>query len=128
MNIADADNPPPHKQPQLEGTYTMLLGRSKAARAKKDPALTMVKTYLESAPESEAVDPMKYWERSSSNTHLATFAKSYLVVLASSAPVERLFSSARHFLRPKRVRMGDDMFEAQLHIRSNSFLQKSGNI
>ena len=50
---------------------------------------------------------------------LAKLAKKYLMIPATSASVERLFSVAGRVYRPDRCRLSDKRFEYLLFIKTN---------
>ena len=53
---------------------------------------------------------------------MSKLAKRYLSVLASSGPVERLFSIAGKIFRPERCRLTDTVFENLMFIKCNSYI------
>lgn len=66
-------------------------------------------------------DPLAFW-RINKDLYPSTIkiVPHFLTVPASSAPVERLFSSAGKVFRPERCRLGDKTFEELMFIKCNS--------
>ena len=68
-------------------------------------------------------NPLSYWR---DNAHrlpgLALLARRFLNVTASSAPVERLFSTAGKIFRPDRARLTDRQFEILMYNKCNDHL------
>ena len=67
--------------------------------------------------------PLSYWR---DNAHrlpgLALLARRFLNVTASSAPVERLFSTAGKMFRPDRARLTDRQFKILMYNKCNDHL------
>ena len=84
-------------------------------------ALQQVEKYVSTGCLDENSDPLLYW---SQNAHqypeLARLSCKYLMIPASSAPVERLFSVAGKIFRPDRCRLSDERFEDLMFLRCNS--------
>ena len=79
--------------------------------------------YLEQPVEDEDVDPLQYWQTNRETfPHLAKMAVHHLTVVASSAPVERLFSIAGKIFKPERALLSDTRFEELMFLRCNSHL------
>ena len=78
-----------------------------------DPIKQEITGYLIS--ECVDIDPLKYWKDNAEKyPRLTCLARTFLVVPATSAPVERLFSIAGKFFRPERCRLSDKTFERLL--------------
>ena len=50
--------------------------------------------------------------------HLAEMAQDYLAIPATSAPVERIFSSAKDLIAPKRCSLNADTIRACMCLKS----------
>lgn len=68
-------------------------------------------------------NPLHFWQ---TNEHrfpqLAKLAQYYLAIPASSAPVERIFSTAGKIFKPERACLADSNFEALMFIKCNDAL------
>ena len=68
-------------------------------------------------------NPLPYWQ---TNEHrfpqLAKLAQYYLAIPASSAPVERIFSTAGKIFTPERACLADSNFKALMFIKCNDAL------
>ena len=69
----------------------------------------------------DGTDPLQYWQENAEKyPTLATLAKYYLAVPATSAAVERLFSVAGKLFRPDRCRRSDSTFQMLMMIKCNA--------
>ena len=84
-----------------------------------------VETYLSQPCLPDDTNPMEFW-KTTCNTHptLAKLAEKYLIVPATSAPVERVFSTAGKIFRPDRCQLSDERFESLMFIKCNKHLLK----
>ena len=86
------------------------------------PASVMVEVnqYLGEAPLSQESDPLAYW-KGHTNIYptLIKLAAKFLIVMASSASVERNLSIAGKVFRPDRCRLTDKNFEMVMMIKCN---------
>ena len=65
-------------------------------------------------------DPLEWWKLHAADfPHVARTAKAVLSIPASSAPVERIFSSTGKIFRPERTRLTEEKFEQLLFIKCN---------
>ena len=82
---------------------------------------TEVKDYLTTPCSTNDTNVLQYWKQKQT-THpcLTKLALQYLVVPASSAPVERLFSIGGKIFRPDRCRLTDQTFERLIFIKNNA--------
>ncbi|CAC5403295.1 unnamed protein product [Mytilus coruscus] len=120
----DTDDSPPQKKSRTDspasGILSFMTPKKKRIRhLSGDPAKLEVNQYLmEPCIEN---NPLGFWE---SNEHnypiLASMAKRFLAIPASSAPVERLFSIAGKIFRPDRCRLSDNTFHKLIMIKCNS--------
>jgi hypothetical protein len=68
-------------------------------------------------------DPLIWWKSHASEfPKLARMAKTALSIPASSAPVERIFSTAGKIFRPERTRLTSEKFETLVFIKCNKGL------
>jgi hypothetical protein len=71
----------------------------------------MINSFVSSIPPGTEIDPLKFWSDNAIHFPiLATLAKKYLSVPASTAAVERMFSIAGHIFSIKRRRLGSQLF------------------
>ncbi|XP_060604296.1 uncharacterized protein LOC132757121 [Ruditapes philippinarum] len=78
-----------------DSIFSFLTPTKRRHRSGADPISLEVKAYLNEDNEHLSVNPIDYWKNSESDYPiLAKMAKHYLAILASSVPVERLFSVA----------------------------------
>ncbi|VDI74004.1 Hypothetical predicted protein [Mytilus galloprovincialis] len=70
-------------------------------------------------------DPLLYWHSNCQRLpRLAKLAVQYLAIPATSAPVERLFSTAGKTFRPERCRLADGTFEKLMMVKCNGKMLK----
>ncbi|XP_067933393.1 zinc finger BED domain-containing protein 4-like [Watersipora subatra] len=81
-----------------------------------------VKEYLAEDLEPELSLPNVYWKNCQAYPNLRHLAELHMPVLASSAPVERLFSQAGQIFRADRSKLTDANFERLMFLRSNKHL------
>ena len=82
-----------------------------------------VKDYFGDTTLDEENDPLQYWKiKESLFPTLATLAKKYLCVPASSPPVERVFSIAGKIFRPDRCSLSDSTFERLMCVKCNKIV------
>ncbi|CAC5368390.1 unnamed protein product [Mytilus coruscus] len=120
----DTDDSSPQKKSRTDspasGILSFMTPKKKRIRhLSGDPAKLEVNQYfMEPCIEN---NPLGFWE---SNEHnypiLASMAKRFLAILASSAPVERLFSIAGKIFCPDRCRLSDNTFHKLIMIKCNS--------
>ena len=68
-------------------------------------------------------DPLAWWKVNEKHfIHVARDARSVLSIRASSAPVERIFSTAGKIFRPERTRLRAEKFESMMFIKCNKHL------
>ena len=68
-------------------------------------------------------DPLAWWKVNEKDfIHVARAARSVLSIPASSAPVERIFSTAGKIFRPERTRLTAEKFESMMFITCNKHL------
>ena len=84
-----------------------------------------VETYLSQPCLPDDTNPMEFW-KTTCNTHptLAKLAEKCLIVPATSAPVERVLSTAGKIFRPDRCQLSDERFETLMFIKCNKHLLK----
>ena len=77
--------------------------------------------YLESCPNvDEKVDPVEFWiENEKTYPSLAPVACDLLIIPASSAPIERVFSTAGQITSGKRNRLNDRNLEREVLLKKN---------
>ncbi|CAG2252649.1 unnamed protein product [Mytilus edulis] len=76
-------------------------------------------------PETISKDPLLYWHSNCQRLpRLAKLAVQYLAIPATSAPVERLFSTAGKTFRPERCRLADGTFEKLMMVKCNGKMLK----
>ena len=77
-------------------------------------------SYLDDSGFEKNVNPLKFWKANQSRyPTLSKIARIYLGVLATSAPVERVFSHARNIMRPDRSRLLPKNFENLVFLKVN---------
>ena len=71
----------------------------------------------------EDTNPLDFWKLNQARfPHLSMLAEHYLSILASSAPVEQLFSIAEKIFRPDRCSMSDETFQKLITIKCNAHI------
>jgi hypothetical protein len=82
-------------------------------RFRNDNGHDELNSYLNSTQEPGAIDILEWWRSHESNyPTLARMARDYLVIPATSAPVERLFSESGNVITSERNRLGSDVIRA----------------
>ena len=98
--------------------------------------LAEIVRYLESCPNvNEKVDPVEFWiENEKTYPSLAPVACDLLIIPASSAPIERVFSTAGQITSGKRNRLNDRNLEREMLLKkkkkytsANECIQCHGN-
>ena len=83
----------------------------------KSLAETEVKDYLSTPCSSHGTNILQYWKKQQSTFPCLTkLALQYLADLASSAPVERLFSIGGKTCRPDHCKLTDQTFEHLINL------------
>ena len=75
--------------------------------------------YLKAQRRPQDDCPLDYWRNETRFPTVKSLAEINLPVLASSAPVQRLFSQAGRIFRTDRCSLSDDNFQRLMNIRSN---------
>ena len=109
--ISDSSQSPTPKR----GRLLSYMASSTSTTANTLAEIGELDKYLSHPRLSEDDDPLVYWNLH--QTALPTLAK-----LASSAPVERLFSIAGKLFKPDSCSMSDEVFQKLIMIRCNSHL------
>ena len=68
---------------------------------------------------AESADPLCYWEEVKEYPLLSTIALDVLAIPASSAPIERVFSTAGDSTSGKRNRLADKNLEREILLKKN---------
>ena len=124
VDQSDTTEAPPMKRSRL---YSFMNERYPSDTTAPQPDTTHdeLKRYDNSPCIPEQNDPLRYWGVHADILPLLTqLALRHLVVPASSAAVERLFSVGGKFFRPERCRLSDKTFEALMCIKNNGYLLK----
>ena len=82
----------------------------------------IVRKYLLQPCLPQDKNPLEYWKSHADSEYkcISKIVPKYLCILASSAPVERIFSIAGKFFRPDRCHLGDKTFQQLTFIKSNN--------
>lgn len=85
------------------------------------PGHTEVERYFDSVDTlAENVDPLSYWENQLQEYPLiSSVALDILTIPASSAPIERVFSTAGEYTTGKRNRLADSNLEREVMLKRN---------
>ena len=88
-------------------------------RFRNDNGHDELNSYLDSTQEPGTVNVLEWW-RSHENNYptLARMARDYLMIPATSAPVERLFSESGNLITSERNRLGSDVIRAIMCLKS----------
>lgn len=93
---------------------------SRMVSSKQKAVEKELEQYLGEPKEADDADVHYYWStKEKVFPNLFQLAKQYLTILASSAPVERLFSQAGRIITPERGKLSDENFLKLMNIRSN---------
>lgn len=113
-----ASRSPPKKQRKLFSFMTAPTTRPQHTIPEE------ITNYLADPCLPEETDPLKFWDLNRiSKPVLSQLAMKYLMVPASSAPVERIFSVAGKVFRPDRCRLSDTIFQGLMFIKCNKYLK-----
>ena len=78
-----------------------------------------IELYLKAPQAMRKQDVLLWWKvHETEYPHLATMARDYLAVSATSVPVERIFSEGADLISAKRCRLGTDTIRACMCLRS----------
>lgn len=110
-----AEDPEPHakKQKKTLGSFFKIASRQRQAvpRSEKESIEMELNSYLQTVEVDGETNPMEWWRQHEANfPRVASLAKKYLCIPATSAPSERAFSTSgnivtcrRSALKPERV-------------------------
>jgi hypothetical protein len=114
---SDEDNDEPQQKRRKIFTFIDEKQKSFASELQQN---NEIEDYLREPCIQQSDDPLEYWRsREHSYPALAIIARHVLIVPASSAPVERLFSIAGKIFKPDRCRLKDSTFEQLMFIKCN---------
>ncbi len=86
----------------------------------EDSADKIINDYIRNIRDSKNICPLKFWlKHELTYPALATLARKYLSVQASSAAVERMFSISGHIFSDKRRRLGKQLFSNLVILKLN---------
>ena len=107
-------------------SFQTLIAESVQSTGKDFTACDEVEKYFHELPslQNAESDPLnEFWKLNSSRYPCLTLiAYAILSIPATSAPVERIFSNARHLCANLRTRLSDEMLETELLLSNNSHL------
>ncbi|KAG7167037.1 Zinc finger BED domain-containing protein 4-like 2 [Homarus americanus] len=111
------DTSPAEPPPMKRNKFFALANRSSTPR----PTLskTEVSLYLNQPCLQEDGDPLGYLKAKQPEFPVTRLVAKYLAIPATSAPVERLFSTASKLFGPERCNLSDKRFEHLMMIRCN---------
>lgn len=124
----DGNEPPTKRFKHLERVSKLLAVRESLRSAHKNLETQVPKTeqeikrYIESklSREELQVDPFDYWLKNDKDyPHLSAVALDILATPASTASVERIFSSGGEVTKGKRNRLEDKNLEREIFLRTN---------
>ena len=118
----ECENPLPKKRSRFSHLTKVLEAKVKEGLETKHPhgelELTKYMDVVHSVPDED--DPLSFWvEHQDTYPNLSSLATDILCVPASSAPVERVFSTAGEATSAKRNRLADKNLEREVLIRKN---------
>ena len=108
--------------PKERSQFFSFMKDNALARCSKKGSITdeEIAKYLSESCVSENADPLHYWEvHSPSMPILAQLAAKCLVIPATSAPIERLFSVAGQVFKRDRCLLSDKRFQILMFIKFN---------
>ena len=124
----DQSQPPPAKKRKESELLNYIFSETEIEPTSSSSTATSdidseIEKYLSSQISRKEDDPLKFWkENELLYPTLSKMAQCYLSIPATSAPVERLFSSAGKIFRPERCRLSDNTFHKLINIKCNSHL------
>jgi hypothetical protein len=92
---------------------------NEACTTARDQLTAEIELYLATPAAPEDTNVFTYWSNNCSYPTVKSLANKYLAILASSAPVERLFSLACRIFRADRCQLSDSTFHRLMNIRAN---------
>ena len=118
---AAGDEPPTKRFRHLNKVLEQKFKEGIKKKSVNPPGHGEIQRYFDSVETlSEAVDPLSYWENQVQDYPiLSSIALDILAVPASSAPVERVFSTAGDSTAGKRNRLADQSLEREILLKKN---------
>ena len=130
MNVDDKDEASHHshddspstsasknKQPTKSFFDELIQDRMVSTSTSNDTE-SLIDEYLSATCLQHEEDPLVYWKTNKEKFPcIAKIVAHYLSIPASSAPVERLFSTAGKVFRPERCQLNDETFEMLMFIK-----------
>ncbi|CAG2221809.1 unnamed protein product [Mytilus edulis] len=115
-------NSPPCKRAKNDDLFSFMPAPS--VERKRNPSGISVSSEMDDYLSDNCIDmskdPLLYWHSNCQRLpRLAKLAVQYLAIPATSAPVERLFSTAGKTFRPERCRLADGTFEKLMMVKLN---------
>jgi hypothetical protein len=94
--------------------------RKYADKPGADPIQDEISMYLSQHAVALEADPLAWWRQHQSLFPvLARLARKFLAIPATSAPVERVWSTAGNAVTKRRARLADDMIDAVVFCHEN---------
>ncbi len=128
-DVTEPEQPPPSKKFRYLSSILFEKKKEQASSRSTSPCLMPeqeeVRLYASSELDiNEDIDPLQFWmENESTYPLLASLAFDVLSIPASSAPVERVFSTAGLVSSGRRNRLSDRNLEREIMLKRNmSFL------
>ncbi|XP_071181300.1 zinc finger BED domain-containing protein 4-like [Mytilus edulis] len=120
-------NSPPCKRAKNDDLFSFMPAPS--VERKRNPSGISVSSEMDDYLSDNCIDmskdPLLYWHSNCQCLpRLAKLAVQYLAIPATSAPVERLFSTAGKTFRPERCRLADGTFEKLMMVKCNGKMLK----
>lgn len=120
-------NSPPCKRAKNDDLFSFMPAPS--VERKRNPSGISVSSEMDDYLSDNCIDmskdPLLYWHSNCQRLpRLAKLAVQYLAIPATSAPVERLFSTAGKTFRPERCRLADGTFEKLMMVKCNGKMLK----
>ena len=118
---AEHDAQPPAKCPRLLSRYKAVKAQKKNTSSSQEPSTALqVTNYFDLIEHNDVDDAILFWSENKDRfPHMSTLAVKVLSVPASSAPVERIFSTGGIIMRPHRSRLGHTMLSSLVFLKCN---------
>lgn len=121
VSLEVGEEPPTKRFKHLNRVIEQKFKEGMKRKSVNPPGYGEVERYFDSVESlAENVDPLLYWQNQTQEYPLlSSVALDYLTIPASSAPIERVFSSAGESTTGKRNRLADANLEREILLKKN---------
>jgi len=117
--------PKSEEDSSAQSTYSGLFAGCKRRRVEPTSVSAQLASYIALCDEIDESDVLTFWSANLSRlSTLFPLAMRVLSIIASSAPVERVFSHGGLIMRPYRSRLSDKMLNNLIFLKCNTISEK----